>query len=122
LKSKWRDYLKGKIKVEDKDKMNWEIRKRAKQMMEDLLLIAEKTNERQRIAIFKNPKNRNELVIPLARELFNRSAFDHGKQEYEDITRLGAELTAMGKQYDWIKLIEDKDYRRRWEMWLENNK
>jgi len=112
LKSKWREYLNGEYQVKNKDKMNWEIRRRAKQMMRDLLLITRKMPRRQRNIIFKTPKIRDNLVIPLVRELFNSASFlSPGQEEYEGIARLARNLESVDIRYNWVKLLEDKVYR-----------
>ena len=112
LRSRWREYLNGEYQTKDKDKMNWEIRRRAKQMMRDLLLITRKTPQRQRDAIFKTPETRDKLVIPLVRELFNSASFmSPGQKEYEATAKLARSLESAGIPYNWVKLLEDKVYR-----------
>jgi len=121
MKAKWREFLKGEVQVKDEDKMNWEIRERAKQMMKDLLLIARKMPKRQRILIFKTPETRERLVVPLARELFNNASFaSHGEKDYNAVAKLARGLETVGEKYDWVKLMEDKAYRERKEIMLKS--
>lgn len=117
MKSKWREFLNGKVQVKNKDKMNFEIRKRAKQMMEDLLLITEKMSPQQRIQIFTpepkifEAKLRDILVIPLARALLNNASVGYGQKEYEATAQLARGLIMANVPYDWVKLVENRVYR-----------
>jgi hypothetical protein len=114
VKSRWREYLKGEYVAKDGDKMNWEIRQRAKQIMKDLLLITEKMSQRQRTLIFKTPETRNNLVIPLIRELHNNASIWSPDQEKIDaIQELARNLESCKIPYDWTKLVEDEGYRSR---------
>lgn len=114
MKSRWREYLEGEYLVKNEDKMNWEIRQRAKQMMKDLLLITKKMSQRQRMLIFKTPETRDHLVIPLIRELHNNASIWSPDQEKIDaIQEFARNLESCKIPYDWVKLVEDEDYRSR---------
>ena len=110
----WRDYLKGKYEIKNKNfekKMRHDIRGRAIQMMRDLKLICKKASVRDKILIFKNPKTRKELVIPLIIELENTSK--RRDERLENIMDLARELRRVGMKYDLTKLLRDTGYRKR---------
>jgi hypothetical protein len=122
---KWREYLRGEYLVDEnlRYKYDHDIHFRAIQMMRDLLLIAEKSNTRQKTRIFKNPKTRSKLVIPLIIALHNSSAFLTPEQkEFEDIARLMQDLEFTGIKYDFAKLFDTThpdhktycDHKRQW--------
>lgn len=122
---KWREYLRGEYVVDDNQryKFDHDIHLRAIQMMRDLLLIAEKSNTRQKTQIFKNPETRNNLVIPLIRALHNSSAFLTPEQkEFDDTVQLMQGLESAGIKYDFVKLFDKThpdhktylDHKRQW--------
>jgi hypothetical protein len=98
--------------------MHYDIRTRAKKMMSDLLFIAEKSNSRQKTAIFKTPETRNNLVIPLIKALHNSSAFlTPEDKEFGDIVGLMQDLERTETDYDIVKLFDtehpdNKTYRQ----------
>ncbi len=124
MRARWREYLKGEYIPQDRDKMNYEIRKRAKRMMKDLLLIAQKMPRRQRILIFMNPNIWEDVAMPLVRELSNNicvpspEEFDEGKMY--DIQHFIKGLELHKIPYDLVKLIEDKAYYERKEVQLNS--
>jgi hypothetical protein len=126
MKAKWREYLKGEYVPSDVDKMNFEIRKRARQMMRDLLLIARKMPRRQRILIFKNPDNEfwKNVAFPLSRELQNNiccvNPEDYNIEELEEIQFLAKGLMLHGIKFDPVKLVENRGYREQKEIWLKS--
>lgn len=76
-------------------------------MMRDLLLIAEKSNSRQKAAIFRVPETRDNLVIPLIKALRNNSAFlTPENREYDDIAKLMQDLERTETDYDIVKLFD----------------
>ncbi len=124
MKARWREYLKGEYIPRDRDKMNFEVRKRAKQMMKDLLLIARKMPRKQRIRIFKDPKIWENVATPLVRELTNNicilSPEDYNEEAMYDIQHLVRKLIRYKIPYDLVKLIEDKAYYERKEVQLNS--
>lgn len=126
MRAKWREYLQGEYTPNNIDKMNFEIRKRAKQMMKDLLLITRKMSRDQRILIFKSPKNNfwENVAFPLSRELQNNvcsvSPEDYNYEELEEIQFLAKGLMLHDIPFDLVRLVEDKDYRERKEIWLKS--
>lgn len=126
-KTKWREYLRGEYKIKEtsyRDKMNWEIRRRAKQMMKDLLLITKKMPRNQRIQIFKHPKIWEHVAMPLVRELTNNICFvspeEFNEREMYDIQHFIKGLEHHKIPYDLVKLIEDKGYYERKEVQLNS--
>lgn len=109
---KWREYLKGEYIIKNENqraKMDYDIRVRAKQMMEDLLLIAQKSNTRQRTQIFKIPPNerREKLVIPLIKALHDNSMFiTPESKEFDDLVKLMQDLERTKTEYDIVKLFD----------------
>jgi hypothetical protein len=122
-KTKWREYLKGEYAPPNENalnKMHSDVRKRAKQMIEDLLLIAQKSNKRQRIRIFREPEIRK-TIRSLIVELHNNSLILAPQdKEFEEIVRLMQELELAKVKYDWVKLVEEKDYRDQKRVQLES--
>jgi hypothetical protein len=87
--------------------MHYDIRIRAKKMMRDLLLIAEKSNSRQKTAIFRTPETRDDLVIPLIAALHNNSALlGPENEEFDDIVKLMQDLELTETNYDMVKLFD----------------
>lgn len=123
-KTKWREYLKGEYIIKDenlRNKMHHDIRQRAKQIMKDLLLIAEKSDKRQRILIFKDPDFRDSVIRPLWRELMNNSCIlTPDEENYEDIVDIIRGLIKHGIKYDFVRIIEDKGYRNQRIVWLKS--
>ena len=113
-KTRWREYLKGKYKINNKNtktQVRHNIRERATQMMKDLLLICEKASERDKILIFKDPETRDNIVIPLLKELtFHAKPTDNPLNE---IMLLADGLHLYGIKYDLVRLMKNPEYRKR---------
>jgi hypothetical protein len=109
-KIKWREYLNGEYIINDENQRNKirnDIRERAKTMMCDLLLIAERSDSRQKTLIFKKPQTRDRLIRPLITALWNNSAFLGPEQEeYENIVKLMQDLELTSVKYDFEKLFD----------------
>lgn len=115
-KNAWRDYLRGKYLIKNqsfKNKMRHEIRERAESFMSDLLLIAQKASERDKVLIFKNPKTRKSLVIPLIIALENTSQRMHDNDELEEAMSLGEQLQIQGINFDVPLLVRSESYRQK---------
>jgi hypothetical protein len=114
-KDAWRDYLRDEYPIKSsvfENKMRLEIRERANKIMSDLLLICEKASEKDKIMIFKNPKTRGSLVIPLIQALINKSEYMRDEEELEDAMSLGAQLLLTKIKFDVPLLIKRKSYRQ----------
>lgn len=93
--------------------MRHELRKRAEEFMSDLLLIAQKSSERDKVLIFKNPKTRKSLVIPLIIALENTSQRMNDNDELEEAMSLGEQLQIQGINFDVPLIITSKPYRQK---------
>jgi hypothetical protein len=113
-KDAWREYLRGEYSIKDarfENKIRWEIRERAKERMSDLLLICQKASDQDKIMIFKNPKTRRGLVIPLIMALENTS--ERFNEELENFMDLGNSLLSQGIKFDVPLLIKNPRYRQK---------
>ena len=113
-KDAWRDYLRGKYLIKNpsfENKMRYEIRERAQLFMSDLLLIAQKADEKDKILIFRNPKIRKKLILPLIQELVNTSQYNDEK--LEEVMRLGEFLEEKGIRYSVPLLVRSTSYRQK---------
>ena len=111
---KWRKHLGGKHKSKNPNaeyKMCSDMRKRAKLAMEDLLLICEKASARDKILIFKNPRTRKTLVIPLIKALENTS--ERMNEKLEEIMSFGWSLQSSQIEFNVPALIRNPKYRKR---------
>ncbi len=91
--------------------MRHEIRERAELFMSDLLLIAQKASERDKVLIFKNPKTRKSLVIPLIVALENTC--QRINDELEEVMSLGEQLQIRGINFDVPLLVRSESYRQK---------
>ena len=72
----WRKHLNGEISIDNpkrRNKKNEDIRKKAKQMMKDLLLICQKMPYKQRMKIFHDPKIWDSVIVPFVNEIHNNT-------------------------------------------------
>ena len=119
----WREYLRGEYVIENeasRKKMHHDIRQRAKRMLKDLLLICQKMPHKDRIRIFREPTFWEKVSKPLVKELMNNTSvftpedeMELGHEQFEEIRNLSCGLQVYGVKYDFVKLIEDKQYRDR---------
>jgi hypothetical protein len=110
---KWRKHLEGEHKSKNPNaeyKICSDMRKRAKSAMEDLLLICEKASERDKILIFKNPKTRKTLIIPLIIALENTS--QRMDEKLEEIMDFGWSLQSSQIEFDILALMRSPKYRK----------
>ena len=122
-KTIWREYLKGEYQITDpqfSSKIRHDIRERAIQLMEDLLLICQKMSREDRMRIFYNLKTFDEqrgvfedkIGRPLWSELTNNLCIfppdSEHFQEIQDFTRL---LIKYGVPFNLIKLADSEQYR-----------
>jgi hypothetical protein len=126
-KAKWRDYLKSKYVVTDerlRNELRHDIRRRAIKMMEDLLLILEKSDARQLTLIRyhwlekegkRKPKKKQMLILKLQRQIQNKLVYP-SKTIDKEIRGLREDLDVLGIRYkrfryNIIKLVNDRTYR-----------
>jgi ABC-type phosphate transport system auxiliary subunit len=125
-KTKWRDYLDGKYVVTDRrlrNELRHDIRRRAIKMMEDLLLILEKSDARQLTLIRyhwlekgkRKSKKKQMLILRLQRQIQNKLVYP-SKTLDKEIKGLREDLDVLGIRhkrfrYDIIKLVNDRTYR-----------
>jgi hypothetical protein len=121
-KTRWRDYLNNKYIVTDERLLNelrHGIRRRAIKMMEDLLLILEKSDARQLDLIryhwvkerdARKFEKKKMLILALLRQIQNKLIYLF-KTKDKEIRQLFEDLNAFGIPYDIVKLVEDKAYR-----------
>jgi len=128
-KTRWRGYLRGRYKVTNENLLNelhFDIRKRAKRMMMDLLLIirSNRLPERQKILIFRNLDDLDfwkTTIKPLIRELMNKSCvLSPNDEEFEELQYLARGLYLNHIKFDAVRLITDKTYRDQKEVQLKS--
>lgn len=116
-KNIWRDYLKGDYKIESygtRNKMRYELRRRTKQMMRDLLLVCQRMSREDKIRIFLDPVFWEKTAKPLIMELENNSSIlKPDDPDYEEIRNLVRGLMLRHIPFDQVQLVDDKGYRER---------
>jgi hypothetical protein len=108
-KVKWREALKSGRKLGDK--MAFDIRERATQMLADLLLICERLPEKDKIMIFRNPRTCNTIVAPASIKLTWEIAdvSENHKEFSKEILDLVKQLDLHGIPFKH-SLLFNKDY------------
>jgi hypothetical protein len=119
--AKWREYLDGSYTIENslnRNQMDYNIRQKAKQMMEDLLLICERMPHEDLVRVFRDPKM-SKVVEQLAWKIKeNTNLLSTKMKNFYEVRDLARGLELFRMKYDLVKLCDDEIYRNHMKVWL----
>jgi len=120
----WRDYLSEKYAIEDRNaraQMHYQIRKRARRMARDLLLICKSSvlSEKDRYEIFKTEEMLERVTKPLIDELVRSVwVWPSDRNDFKIVQTIVMWAEMFAKEYDLKRLVEDAQYRDRMWNWV----